>query len=54
MGRASGFDLSDLTEEPSKIPLSTLRAWAAREFRRKFDYRPGFEDLNPLLKKENI
>tara|TARA_B100000029_G_scaffold514705_1_gene618542 strand:+ start:593 stop:1486 length:894 start_codon:yes stop_codon:yes gene_type:complete len=54
MGRASGFDLSDLTEEPTKIPLSTLRAWAAREFRRNFDYRPGFDDTNPLLKKESL
>ena len=54
MGRASGFDLSDLTEDMNQIPLSTIRAWAAREFRKNFNYRPGGEEPNPLLKKENI
>ncbi|MBC8515456.1 hypothetical protein H8D30_06345 [bacterium] len=54
LGRLSGFDLSDLGTERGKVPVSAIRAWSSRHFRRIFDYRPGDRGDNPLTLSRKI
>lgn len=49
LGFTSGFDPADLMARVGEVPVSAIRSWASRHFRREFDYRPGDEDTNPLL-----
>ncbi|MCH7493977.1 hypothetical protein IIA16_04635 [bacterium] len=54
LGRTSGFDPADLLADVGDVPLSAIRAWASRHFRRRFDYRPGDPAANPLVVAEAI